>query len=236
MIGTAQNGNGTSTSCSDNVVSWLWKGPGKPGQFSLEGAKVQTRRAVQEFLLLINRPDSWVAVHPTAGITAKGVRLWAAWWREQIRLRSKLRRPNLSPQAITAAQDDYENTRKADRIVQRAAWDGRLRRIVRGWILEKAALGKIEALASASKSLGIDPKHAFSVITNPRYLDALPSLPSVAARRRMMICAVPDCGRAFVRAVSKPAQKDCPRCRRRWAAKERWAIKRRQATRNRDSA
>ncbi len=186
---------------------------------------MQTRRGIgtKDFLLLVNQPNRWIALNaPAEGITATGVQLWAAWWRERIRLRHKRRRPDVSPRAVTAAEDEYEQSHKADRIVQRAAWDGRLRQIVRGLILERGTITEFEAFTSASKSLGLDFQEAFSIATNHRYVLALP-FPANAVLQRLMICAISDCGRVFVRAVGKPAQKDCLRCRRRWSPKQRVA-------------
>lgn len=226
------------------------------GQISRPMARMQTRRPIQEFLLLLNRPGRWAEFHARHGITGEGVRLWSTFYREQIRLWPTLPRVNLRPAVLTAALDNYEkdgnlkaaleaalgvslmsphSTRteaqgekpreRQDQIIERLAWEGRLRTVLRAQLgevyattLQSAALGR------AAKAEGFDFAAAFSIVTSPAYLQALPALPA-PIRRRLMICSVPGCGRAFVRAMSKPAQKDCPRCRRRWSPKQRVALK-----------
>lgn len=262
---------------------------------------MQTRRAVQDFLLLLNRPDRWAEVHGIAGAhalcekgcwaavyqgkkacagecilaavggpqpsgekatTRKGIRLWSAYYRELIHLRPVLPRVNLSPAVLADAQDRLEKDgnlkaaleaalgatlvsprsarpaaqgRKKAReernsIIERLAWEGErlprrqapLRTLLRAQLVEvhtttlqSSALGRVAEVEE------FDFATALSIVTNPAYILALPTLP-VSVLPRLIICSVPGCGRAFVRALSKPAQKHCQRCRRRWTPQQRW--------------
>jgi hypothetical protein len=90
----------------------------------------------------------------------------------------------------------------------------------------KEVLRASPALASISaKDLPRVLEEAVSTAARSGALDLLlRALPDLDRLRR---CALPDCGRFFLRARSKRAQRYCDRCRRRWTPKQRWTRARR---------
>lgn len=184
---------------------------------------MQNRRAIQKFLLLLNQPHRWARIHAGSDATAAWkAQALAGFHRGAIDQSSNLPTRTVTPDEY---QMDHENDPDFDPIAMSSReitqWVSHInRQIQRGRHLRTQVQGLIQKAKGMPRTIKMGD---LSVFEREHVLPLLVAVDKVW--RRLEICDVPGCNRVFVRALSKPAQKDCPRCRRRWSPKERWSAR-----------
>jgi hypothetical protein len=212
---------------------------------------MQSRPAIQRLLLLLNHPDRWAKANAPDGHLL--ARTWAAFAREEIRqvILNALR--NKKPHTLRG-QLRLKGRRLPHEILYELLSEeqrGRIRRDRRRidagqakfqpsseLVLEQASDRQIrlaERLAKTRLLLRRPPKlelpAGFEVTGEGlrRFRDEHVNPIPARVHARLAVCRL--CERVFVRALSKRAQIDCQRCRRRWSPKQRWRLANKTARR-----